>query len=56
MPALARLLFPVPDVRRSPSTLLAWWESRRPIYNLIVGGTGLVTLATLYRKLKDYGL
>jgi hypothetical protein len=47
MPALARLLFPVPDVRRSPATLLAWWESRRPVYNLIVGGTGLVTLATL---------
>jgi hypothetical protein len=47
MPALARLLFPVPDVRRSPATLLAWWESRRPAYNLIVGGTGLVTLATL---------
>ena len=46
MPAL-RLLFPVPDVRRSPATLLHWWESRRPTYNLIVGGTGLLTLATL---------
>jgi hypothetical protein len=48
MPALARLLFPVPDVRRSPATLLAWWESRRPAYNLIVGGTGVVTLGTLH--------
>jgi hypothetical protein len=47
MPALARLLFPVPDVRRSPATLLAWWERRRPLYNLIVGGTGLITVATL---------
>jgi hypothetical protein len=28
--------------------LLAWWESRRPAYNLIIGGAGLVTLATLH--------
>jgi hypothetical protein len=48
MAALAQLLFPVPDVRRSPATLLAWWESRRPTYNLIVGGTGLITLAVLH--------
>lgn len=48
MAALAQLLFPVPDVRRSPATLFAWWESRRPAYNLIVGGTGLVTLAALH--------
>ena len=48
MTALARLLFPVPDVRRSPATLFTWWESRRPIYNFVVGGTGLVTLAVLH--------
>jgi hypothetical protein len=48
MPALAQLLFPVPDVRRSPATLLAWWESRRPTFNLIVGGTGLITLTVLH--------
>jgi hypothetical protein len=47
MTTLARLLFPAPAIRRSPVMLLAWWESRRPAYNLIVGGTGLVTLATL---------
>ena len=47
MTALARLLFPVPDVRRSPATLLTWWESRRPTYNLLVGTTGVVTLAVL---------
>jgi hypothetical protein len=45
MTALARLLFPVPDVRRSPATLLAWWEARRPTYNLIVGATGIITLS-----------
>jgi hypothetical protein len=48
MTALARLLFPVPDVRRSPATLFAWWESRRPIYNLIVGSTGVLTLSVLH--------
>ena len=47
MAALARLLYPVPDLRRSPITLLAWWERRRPAYNLIVGVTGLVTVATI---------
>jgi hypothetical protein len=48
MAALAQLLFPVPDVCRSPATLLAWWESRRPAYNLIVGGAGLITLTVLH--------
>lgn len=47
MTALARLLFPLPDVRRSPATLFTWWESRRPTYNLVVGAAGLVTLAVL---------
>jgi hypothetical protein len=47
MAALAQLLFPVPDVRRSPTTLLMWWERRRPTYNLIVGITGLITLSVL---------
>lgn len=47
MTALARLLFPAPALRRSPEMLFAWWESRRPTYNVIVGGTGLLTLAVL---------
>jgi len=41
---LARFLYPLPDHRRTPLSLLKWWESRRPAFNLIVGGTGLVTL------------
>jgi hypothetical protein len=45
MTALVRLLYPLPDIRRSPLTLLGWWESRRPAYNLVVGMTGLVTVA-----------
>ena len=48
MTALAQLLFPVPDVRRSPATLFAWWERRRLVYNLIVGSAGLVTLTALH--------
>lgn len=47
MTAIVRLLFPVPAYRRSPVTLLRWWERRRPAYNLIVGGAGVVSLATL---------
>src|SRR6185436_8779878 len=47
MTALTRLLFPVPAVRRSPEMLFAWWESRRPTYNLIVGSAGLITLGTV---------
>ena len=47
MTALARLLFPLPAKRRSPEVILGWWESRRPTYNLVVGGAGLLTLGTL---------
>ena len=47
MTALARLLFPAPALRRSPEMLFAWWESRRPTFNVIVGGTGLLTLCVL---------
>jgi hypothetical protein len=27
--------------------VLGWWEARRPLYNLWVGGAGLVSLATV---------
>ena len=47
MTALARILYPVPAIRRSPLALLGWWERRRPVYNLVVGATGLVTLTTV---------
>lgn len=46
MTALARLLFPLPAVRRT-TEIIGWWESRRPTYNLIVGGAGLITLGTI---------
>jgi hypothetical protein len=41
------VLFPLPAVRRTPIGILMWWESRRLMYNVIVGVTGLVTLATI---------
>lgn len=47
MAALARLLFPLPALRRTPEVIFGWWESRRPTYNLIVGGAGLITLGTM---------
>ena len=41
---LQKLLFE-PTLLRSPARVVGWWESRRPMYNLIVGATGLGTLA-----------
>jgi hypothetical protein len=43
MMALAEFLFPAPARRRAGS-ILAWWERRRPAYNLIVGGVGLFSM------------
>lgn len=48
MANLVEVLYPLPDYRRQPLTLLRWWESRRPIYNLCVGAAGVVTLAGLW--------
>ncbi len=45
--ALTRILFPLPDYRRTPWSLLAWWESRRLTFNLFVGGAGTITLAVV---------
>jgi hypothetical protein len=47
MTALTRLLFPVPALRRSPVTILGWWESRRITYNAIVGGAGIITVTAV---------
>lgn len=41
--ALVRLLYPAPAERRT-SSIIRWWEKRRPGYNLIVGASGLATL------------
>ncbi len=43
MSQIVQALFPAPDYRRTTLSLLHWWESRRLLYNGIVGGTGLLT-------------
>ena len=47
MSALTRLLFPAPAELRSTAAIFRWWESRRLTYNVIVGGTGLITLSVI---------
>ena len=44
---ISELLFPLPAVRRTPIGILTWWESRRLIYNVIVGATGIATLGII---------
>src|ERR1044071_6433986 len=44
---VSEVLFPLPAVRRTPVGNLTWWESRRLIYNVIVGATGIVTLGII---------
>lgn len=44
MTMLGELLFPSAASRRTTASILLWWESRRLIFNGIVGGVGLMTL------------
>ena len=32
----------------SPTSIFLWWEKRRPIFNLVVGLTGLVTCSVFF--------
>ena len=45
MTLLGEVLFPAADNKRTTLSLLTWWESRRGTFNLVVGATGLITLA-----------
>ena len=45
MSQLVEALYPLPDFRRTPLSMLRWWESRRLFYNKVVGAAGLVSLA-----------
>lgn len=40
---LTKLLFE-PTLARSPGSVVAWWERRRLVYNLVVGATGVGSL------------
>lgn len=41
------VLFPLPAHRRTTMGILTWWESRRLVYNVVVGTTGLVALGLI---------
>jgi len=45
--ALVDALFPLPAQRRTSLAILGWWEARRPLYNAVVGVTGLISIGTL---------
>ncbi|HUE76921.1 MAG TPA: hypothetical protein VMM83_03190 [Longimicrobiales bacterium] len=44
MTDLVEFLFPAP-ARRTTGSIIRWWEARRPVYNLIMGGAGLLSSA-----------
>lgn len=48
MSYLTRVLYPLPDHRRTGWSLFHWWESRRLTYNVAVGGAGLFTLGAVH--------
>ena len=45
MSNLVNVLYPLPDLRRTPLSTVRWWESHRLTFNKAVGAAGLVTLA-----------
>lgn len=47
MSTLAEFLFPAPAPRRT-GAILAWWERRRLVYNLMVGAAGSLSLAAFW--------
>lgn len=44
MTAVEKHFFTPLYVARSPWSVVAWWESRRPLFNLAVGAAGLLSL------------
>lgn len=47
MTAVEKYFFTPLYYPRSPWAVFGWWESRRPVFNLCVGGAGLFTLASV---------
>ena len=47
MTAVEKYFFTPLYYPRSFWAVLGWWESRRPLFNLCVGGAGLLTLASV---------
>ena len=48
MSQLGELLFPLPDQRRTAWSILNWWESRRLVFNALVGAAGVLTLVLVH--------
>lgn len=44
---LSRLFFRTTYLAPSTGTILKWWESRRPVYNMAVGAAGLASLTVI---------
>ncbi|MEW5916150.1 MAG: hypothetical protein AB1762_07080 [Gemmatimonadota bacterium] len=48
MRAVTQIFFRHPAaIPESAGAVIEWWESRRPVYNLAVGATGVATLAVM---------
>lgn len=47
MTAIEKYFFTPLYYPRTWWSVLQWWEARRPLYNIWVGGAGLVSLATV---------
>jgi hypothetical protein len=46
MTAVEKYFFTPLYYPRTTWSVLAWWEARRPLFNLCVGGAGLISLGT----------
>ena len=47
MGTLSSVLFPEPTLIRSTRAVIGWWERRRPLFNAVVGATGLFTVSVI---------
>ena len=56
MYSLVEVLYPLPDMRRTPLSTIRWWESRRLVFNKVVGaaGVGALGVTTLFDALPPF--
>lgn len=45
--AIEKVFFTPLYYPRSDWDVVKWWEARRPVYNAVIGATGLITLGTV---------
>jgi hypothetical protein len=46
--ALTEFFFDPVRIARSNWSIVSWWETRRPIYNVVVGAAGICSLAAAF--------